>query len=140
MLECACQLQSQQINQVVEKQRVEESSDSDDEYVYSIGKDKSHIPKVTVQINDVDVSLIIASVDVIDEYTFNNLVRRSSAKLSQTAKRLFAYGSNDQPLSLDQFDGTITFRQKKLQSPYSCLTGEPWFTPQLQDSISVRNS
>ena len=118
---------SQQINQVVEKQRVEESSDSDDEYVYSIGKDKSHIPKATVQINDVDVSLIIdtgASVDVIDEHTFNNLVRRSSAKLSLTAKCLFAYGSNDQLLSLGQFDGTITFQQKKLQRvPIHVLQG-----------------
>lgn len=63
-----------------------ESSDSDDEYIYSTGNDihKSKIPQVTVQVNGVDVSMIVdtgASTDIIDEGTFNRITQRLPVQL-----------------------------------------------------------
>lgn len=74
---------------------INESSDSDDEYVYSTDKGKSKIPKVTVQIKKVDGSMIVdtgASTDIIDDDTFNHIAQQAPIQLGPTTKRLFAYG------------------------------------------------
>ena len=85
----------QKVNQIVEKPGKEESCDSDDEYVYSIGNDQSKIPKVTVWINSGDVSMIVdtgASTDIIDEDAFGcitqlfNLVPRLNTYLPMVQK------------------------------------------------------
>ena len=80
----------QKVNQIVEKPGKEES-DSDDEYVYSTGNDQSKIPKVTVRINSVDVSMIVdtgASTDIIDEDAFG---RSPNTQLSNLVPRLNTY-------------------------------------------------
>ena len=101
----------QKVNQIIEKPGKEESSDSDDEYVYSTGNDQSKIPKVTVQIDSVDVSMIVdtgASTDIIDEDAFGCITQHSTVQLAPTTKRLFAYGSKDQLSTLGQFEYTTS--------------------------------
>ena len=108
----------QKVNQIIEKPGKEESSDSDDEYVYSTGNDQSKIPKVTVQINSVDVSMIVdtgASTDIIDEDAFGRITQHSTVQLGPTTKRLFAYGSKDRLSTLGQFEGEIECQQAKRQ-------------------------
>ncbi len=75
---------------------------SDDEYLYTTGQDKSKIPTVTVNIEDVEVQMIVdtgASTDILDEETFNKVNQRNIV-LYPTTKRLFAYGSTAQLYTL----------------------------------------
>ena len=112
-------MSKQKVNENIEKPFKEELSNSDDEYVYSAGNDQSKIPKVTVQINSVDVSMILdtgASTDIIDEDAFSRITQHSTVQLGPTTKRLFAYGSKDRLSTLGQFEGEIECQQAKRQN------------------------
>ena len=88
-------------------------SSSDDGYLYSTGKDRSKIPSVNVKINDTDVEMIVdtgASIDIIDEPTFEKVNQGKNLTLQSTTKRLFAYGSEEQLPVLGKFKCSLAFR------------------------------
>ena len=131
--------QEQKLNQVTVIPS-DETSSSDDEYLYTTGQDRSKIP--TVQMI-VDTG---ASTDILDEETFNKVNQRNIV-LHPTTKRLFAYGSTTQLYTLGQFDGEIGCNQRKQRkqstqttSVLSCAARKPWFPTQLQNSNGSRNS
>lgn len=108
--------QKSQIKQITKEHIHDDSSDTDDEYVYSIGKDKSRVPRVTVRINDVEVPLVVdtgAAVNIIDKPTYKSIIQTSPVELCYTTKRLFAYGSKQQLPSIGQFKCTIKFKHKE---------------------------
>jgi transposase InsO family protein len=107
-------------------QESEASSDSDDEYIFSTGKDESKIPTITVKINCADVPMIVdtgASTDIIDEKAFSQINQHLPVKLGHTTKRLFAYGSKTQLPTLGQFEGVIEFKGNRAKSKIHVLKG-----------------
>ena len=77
-----------------------------------------------------------ASMDVLDESAFQTINRNKEIALTPTTKRLFAYGSTDQLATIGQFDGTISFQDKRHETPIHVL----WLPPQLQNSYGSWNS
>ena len=70
-----------------------ESSCSDDEYLYSIGRDKSKIPTVLVKINNVKTRMIIdtdASTDVLNEIAFTPINQKNNITLQPSSMCLLA--------------------------------------------------
>ena len=73
-----------------------DSSSSDEEYLYSTGKDKSKVSTADVRINDVEIEMIVdngASMDILDKTTFHKVNHNKDIALQPMTKRLFAYGS-----------------------------------------------
>ena len=103
------------------------TSSSDDEYLYTLGKDKSKIPLVTVKINNVDVEMVIdtgASTDIIDEVAFEKINRNQNITLRPTTKRLFAYGSDEQLPVLGELIGDLTFKDNRQSVPLHVMKGK----------------
>ena len=103
-----------------------DSSSSDEEYLYSTSKDMSKVPTVNVRVNDVDIEMIVdtgASMDILDESAFQTINRNKEIALQPTTKRLFAYGSTDQLATIGQFGGTISFQDKRHETPIHVLKG-----------------
>ena len=101
-------------NQIkVIEQKDDSASSSDDEYIYSTGKEKSKIPTVKVTVNDVELEMFLdtgASTDILDEVTFQKINHDNKIILKPSSKRLFAYGASDQLTTIGQFEGTIQYQ------------------------------
>ena len=107
---------------------LENSSSSDDEYLYAMNHKSrtSKVPKVSVKINDVPVEMIIdtgSSTDILDEDTYHQINHRNSITLQPTTKRLFAYGSKLQLNVLGRFDATIAFKDSNKASTIRVVQG-----------------
>ena len=77
-----------------------ESSSSDDEYTYALGKERTSTHKIFLRLNDSNVKFLIdtgATVDVIDNPTYQSL--KTKVKLEPTKTKIFVYGSST-PLKL----------------------------------------
>ena len=72
----------------------------DDEYVYTVGRDKQPICKVTIDGKQVEMLVDSgASVDLIVDKTFRELYKDKKRATDKTKRRIFSYGS-PMPLSL----------------------------------------
>ena len=79
------------------------------------------MPHVKVKINNTTIKMVIdtgASIDILDETTFNALQKKEKIELSRSKTKLFAYGSSEQLPILGKFDSTIETKDK---ITYSCL-------------------
>ena len=81
--------------------QIESASSSDDEYLYTMRQDENtlSIPKISIEINEVTVDMIVdtgASTDILDEVTYCRINHRLNIKLQPSTKCLFAYGSESQ--------------------------------------------
>ncbi len=83
-------------------------SSSEEDYAYAVQNKGDPKTKTTVCINSRKINFIVdtgATVDVIDSKTYNGL--QSSVKLSKSATKIFAYGS-DKPFPLKgQFQAAL---------------------------------
>ena len=68
------------------------------------------MPNVTVKINDILITMIVdtgASLDIIDEVTFQQLQQNVNIQLGRTSAKLFAYGSHEQLPLLGKFTTVV---------------------------------
>ena len=87
-----------QVNQVsaaLEQQEKEDSS-SDDEYIFTIGRQPGEVkvPKTDVEINGVKMRMMIdtgASTDIVDEAAFRKMSQTQPIKLAEDTCRIFAW-------------------------------------------------
>ena len=109
----------------VQDEAVEEASSSDDEYLYILGQDKT-TPTVSLKIDDTIVEMIVdtgASMDILDEATFEKVNYLKHIELQPPTKRLFAYGSESQLKVLGKFEATIEFKGRCHTSTIHVLKG-----------------
>ena len=113
----------------VSAQETDTSSSSDDEYLYTLkqGAQSAKTPNVPIQVNGVTIDMVVdtgASVDILDEATFDKINHSSEIQLQPPTKRLFAYGSKSQLTVLGKFEATIAFKTKSLTSTVHVLPGD----------------
>ena len=106
-----------------------DTSSSDDEYLYTLGQGatSAKTPTVPVQISGVAVDMIVdmgASVDIVDEATFNKINHSKNVQLQPPTKRLFAYGSKSQLSVLGKFETTVGFKSNQVTSTIHVLPGD----------------
>ena len=106
-----------------------DTSSSDDEYLYTLGQGatSAKTPTVPVQISGVAVDMIVdtgASVDIVDEATFNKINHSKNVRLQPPTKRLFAYGSKSQLSVLGKFETTVGFKSNQVTSTIHVLPGD----------------
>ena len=104
------------------------SSSSDDEYLYTLehARPSAKTPTVQIQIEGFTVDMIVdtgASVDILDEATFNKINRSNKIQLQPPTKRLFAYGSKSQLTVVGKFDATLAFKGNRSTSTVYVLPG-----------------
>ena len=109
--------QSSSIHQVHEKENSHQQTESsDEEYIFTFEKiADSKMPKVTVKINDIPITMIVdtgASLDIIDEVTFQQLQQNANIQLGRTSAKLFAYGSHEQLPLLGKFTTVVETSRK----------------------------
>ena len=61
--------------------------------------------------------------DILDEDTFSQINCVNAITLQPTTKRLFAYGSTNQLVTMGQFNGTISFQHNQYDVPIHVLKG-----------------
>ena len=71
-------------------------SSSDEEYLYTLGKQsgKLPVPETTVGVNGVLVKMMVdtgASTDILDEETFSKIAKSTKIELKEASARIFAY-------------------------------------------------
>ena len=93
---------------------------SEDEHLYVLGN-SAHInaPMATVNINDTPVRMMIntgASVDIMDEKSFNQIQNHGTIDLQPPQKCIYAYGSESQLDVLGQFTAYISTGTKHVES------------------------
>ena len=106
-----------------------DTSSSDDEYLYTLGQGvtSAKTPTVPVQISGVAVDMIVdtgASVDIVDEATFNKINHSKNVQLQPPTKRLFAYGSKSQLSVLGKFETTVGFKSNQVTSTIHVVPGD----------------
>ena len=117
------------VNQVSSELPADEpESSSDDEYLYALNQNRtrSSIPQVTVHINKISVDMIVdtgASIDILDEDTYNKVNHDNTLTLQPSTKRLFAYGSISQLNVLGCFTTNITVKASKKAVTFHVLEG-----------------
>ena len=104
-----------------------ESSDSSDEYLYTLGNPAgSKTPVTSVLINSVPIKMMIdtgASTDIIDEHSFEEIKRHSDVPLQPPTKRIFAYGSESQLAVCGQFTANLAVDSKNVCSTLHVIQG-----------------
>ena len=103
-------------------------SSSDDEYMYALNMDApvSKVPTVSVQISGTTVNMIIdtgASIDILDEPTYNKVHQHNNILLTPSLKRLFSYGSSTQLKVLGSFQSLISVDDAQCVSTFHVLEG-----------------
>lgn len=117
------------VNQISSELPADEpESSSDDEYLYALNQNRtrSSIPQVTVHINKISVDMIVdtgASIDILDEDTYNKVNHDNTLTLQPSTKRLFAYGSTSQLNVLGCFTTNITVKASKKAVTFHVLEG-----------------
>ena len=117
------------VNQVSSELPADEpESSSDDEYLYALNQNhnRSSVPQVTVHINKISVDMIVdtgASIDILDEDTYNKVNHDNTLTLQPSTKRLFAYGSTSQLNVLGCFTTNITVKSSKKAVMFHVLEG-----------------
>ena len=103
-----------------------DASNSDDEYLYTLGQGatSAKTPTVPVQISGVAVDMTGASVDIVDEATFIKINHSKNVQLQPPTKRLFAYGSKSQLSVLGKFETTVGFKSNQVTSTIHVLPGD----------------
>ena len=96
----------------------EPESSSDEEYLYVMSQNSNRylIPRVTVNINEISVDMVVdtgASIDILDEGTYNKVNHKNTLTLQPSTKCLFAYGSISQLNVLGCCTTTITGKTSK---------------------------
>jgi len=110
-------------NQIV----TDPNSSSGDEYMYAMNIESpvSKVPTVLVQISGTTVSMIIdtgASIDILDEATYNKAYKHNNILLTPSLKRLFAYGSATQLKVLISFRSLISIDDAQCISTFHVLS------------------
>ena len=108
---------STSIRQIQKQEESHQQTDSsEEEYIFTCEKmADSKMPKVTVKINDIPITMIIdtgASLDIIDEVTFHKLEQKARIQLGRTSTKLFAYGSHEQLPLLGKFTTVVETSRK----------------------------
>ena len=120
-------------NQIV----ADPDSSSDNEYMYAVNIESpvSKVPTVSVQISGIMVNTIIdtgASIDILDEATYNKVHRHNNILLTPSLKRLFAYGLATQMKVLGSFRSLISIDNAQCVSTFHVLEGIPFSVMQQQ--------
>ena len=132
---------STSIRQIQTQEESHQQTDSsEEEYIFTCEKmADSKMPKVTVKINDIPITMIVdtgASLDIIDEVTFNKLEQKAHIQLGCTSTKLFAYGSHEQLPLLGKFT-TVVETSRKLTPAclLACCERKFWFSVELQNCL-----
>ena len=114
------------INQLSSEQPEAESESSTDEeylYVLSLNPSQSPIPRVTVNINKISVDMIVDTIDILDEDTYNKVNHKNTLTLQPSTKHLFAYGSTSQLNVLGCCTTTIAIKTSKKDITFYVIEG-----------------
>ena len=110
-----------------------DESSSEDEYLFTLKPkaDKNKAPTATIKMNDIPVTMMVdtgASIDIIDESTYNRMQKVTKIPLHRSNTRVFAYGSPTQLPVLGKFEATLESCRKitvsevhVVQGHYGCL-------------------
>jgi len=96
---------------------MEEPCSGPEEYLFALTppSDGKKALIVTLKLNDLPVKMLVdtgASIDIIDESTYEMMQKSQSVCLSRPSNRIFAYGSKTQLPVLGKFKGTLESRNK----------------------------
>ena len=96
-----------------------DESSSEDEYLFTLKPktDQHKAPIANIKVNDVPVTMMVdtgASIDVIDESTYNKMHKVTKLPLHRSNTRVFAYGSPTQLPVLGKFEATLESTTKSL--------------------------
>ena len=96
---------------------MEEPCSGPEEYLFPLTppSDGKKTLTVTLKLNDLPVKMMVdtgASIDIIDESTYEMMQKSKSVCLSRPSNRIFAYGSQTQLPVLGKFKGTLESRNK----------------------------
>ena len=103
-------------------------SSSDEEYLYTLGKQsgKLPVPETTVGVNGVLVKMMVdtgASTDILDEETFSKIAKSTKIELKEASARIFAYGSTSQLKVLGKFDANMAVQGNTVRTTVHVLEG-----------------
>ena len=108
-------------------------SSSEDEYLFTLkpNADTNKAPIANIKMNDIPVTMMVdtgASIDIIDESTYNRMQKVTKIPLHRSNTRVFAYGSPTQLPVVGKFQATLESSQKitvsevhVVQGHYGCL-------------------
>ena len=110
------QVPKRQICKMQSEPKSSDSSDTDLEYIFTLGQDTlEKVPLTTIIINQVPVCVTIdtgASINILDETAYNKITQVSQISLKQSTSRIFAYGSKTKLETLGQFEAKIEAQGK----------------------------
>jgi len=110
----------------IESSSTESSSDEEGVFTIGNGKDRIKVPITNVEVNDVTVKMMIdtgASIDIIDEPTYQHIKQTSSLTLEPDHCQIFAYGSKSQLEALGKFTATVKAKGKQKVTTFHILSG-----------------
>ena len=105
-----------------------DDSPSDDEYLFTLNpkpEDKKALT-ATIKINNIQVKMMVdtgASIDIIDELTYDKMRKLQPLCLSRANNRIFAYGSSNQLPVMGKFKASLESRDKITISDIHVIKG-----------------
>ena len=86
-------------------------SSSEEEFIFTLKSTSKHnTPLIQISVNNVPINMVIdtgASIDIIDEHTFNTVRQNAPIVLQPSSTRIFAYGAKTQLQVMGKFEATL---------------------------------
>ena len=86
-------------------------SSSEEEFIFTLKSTSKHnTPLIQISVDNIPINMVIdtgASIDIIDEHTFNTVRQNAPIVLQPSSTRIFAYGAKTQLPVMGKYEATL---------------------------------